>query len=272
MSTALACVARRRELVCSSQAEPSRFVAVYAPEGRAEARVVLCPPLGEEQSRARTALHRVAARLAREGFLAATYDPLGHGDSEGEPESVTMATLERDLVTVARLVEANVVVGLRLGALVAALATAAGRLPVRKLVLVAPVLRGAHYARDLLRASVDPKSGASTRSLADAEASLFAGGVVACDGHRLGAELFRGLLAADAITALASASEIPTELLRLRGRSPAAALPDAAELSRSCPWVRSREVEGPPFWQNDDRRVITDLPSLAEELSNVLRG
>jgi pimeloyl-ACP methyl ester carboxylesterase len=272
MSTALACVARRRELVCPSPSEPSRFVAVYSPEGRAKARVVLCPPLGEEQSRARTALHRVAARLAREGFLAATYDPLGHGDSEGEPETATMATLDRDVVTVAHLVEADVVVGLRFGALVATLAATSGRLPVRKLVLVAPVLRGAPYARELLRASVETSHGASVRSLSDAEAALLAGGIVACDGHRLGAELFRGMLAADAINALASASEIPTELLRLRGRPLAAVLPDAAELSRMCPWVRSRDVEGPPFWQNDDRRVITDLPSLAEELSNVLRG
>jgi pimeloyl-ACP methyl ester carboxylesterase len=271
MSSALATVERRRELVRSSPADPCRYVATYAPRATTpRASVVLCPPLGEEQSRARSALHRVAARLARTGHQVATYDPTAHGDSEGDGAELTMAALERDLVTVARVASADVVVAFRFGALVAAIAAASGRLAARRLVLVSPVLRGDTYARDLLRASVAERGVAGPR-LHEVESALFTGGVVEIAGHAFGAELFRGMLATDAISALASASDVSTDLICIRQRPPAAPPPERAELLRRCPGIRSREVEAPAFWRDDGRRVITDLPSLADEIGDVLR-
>jgi pimeloyl-ACP methyl ester carboxylesterase len=92
--------------------------------------------------------------LTREGFHVLRFDWSGTGDSWGDAADGTLPTWLGDVETAAQeLREASgartvSIVGMRLGAAIAALAVARG-LAVRTLVLWEPVIRGADYIADL---------------------------------------------------------------------------------------------------------------------------
>jgi pimeloyl-ACP methyl ester carboxylesterase len=117
--------------------------------------VLLCPPIGQEYVRSHWAMRQVAVALARAGFHALRFDWFAVGDSAGESREgsverwvgdVALAAAElRDVAAVKRLS----LVGLRLGATLAAAAMARG-LRARDLVLWDPVVRGADYLEEMV--------------------------------------------------------------------------------------------------------------------------
>lgn len=128
----------------------------YSPPARGPARtlgVVLCPPIGQEYFRAHRALKQLATRLALQGFPALRFDYHACGDSAGASEDGRVA---RWLLDVAAAVEEMrrrgsqevYLVGLRLGAALALLASAEGA-DVEGLALWDPVVDGKGYLRDL---------------------------------------------------------------------------------------------------------------------------
>ena len=130
-----------------------RFGWMHGPDhGRASAAVVLCPPLGLEEVCAHRTLRHLAERLAEAGLAVLRIDYDGTGNSAGGPgdpgrveawtESVRLAV---DFVRQAGA-GAVVVVGMRLGATVAA-AAVAGR-GVEGLVLWDPCASGRGYLRE----------------------------------------------------------------------------------------------------------------------------
>lgn len=122
--------------------------------------VVLCQPMGPEYIRAHRSFVQLATRLARAGFPVLRFDYFGCGDSAGETED---ASLGRWIADVDRAIDEArrrsgrsrvSLVGLRLGAALAALAASA-RDDVASLVLWAPVFDGRAYLRELRALQVD---------------------------------------------------------------------------------------------------------------------
>lgn len=156
--------------------ENALFGCYHAPaEGTPATRgVVLCYPFGREYIQAHRACRQLALRLARRGAAVLRFDYYGTGDSNGQDEEVDLVQWRSDtrraLVELSRCsgVTHSVLVGLRLGAAVAA-QVAASRGDVEKLVLWEPVLNGRAYLdelntqhRDMLRRFfTDPGQSAS---------------------------------------------------------------------------------------------------------------
>lgn len=116
-------------------AEPSRA-----------ATIIVCPPIGYEESCARHGLIAIARTLAANGYQTLRIDYPGTADSGGD------ADLDRwiDAVTVAVDAAAPapvILCGIRIGGLVAALA--AERVVVSGLAVWAPVVSGRRYVREL---------------------------------------------------------------------------------------------------------------------------
>lgn len=117
--------------------------------------VVLAYPAFPEYNKAHWLFRRLAQRIAQEGFFVLRFDYSATGDSAGPSEAGTLDQWVDDVVVAAE--EARdlsgardiSIVGLRLGATVAAQAVDAG-LCVRGLVLWDPVVVGDHYMDHLL--------------------------------------------------------------------------------------------------------------------------
>lgn len=114
--------------------------------------VLLCPPIGQEHVRSHWALRQIAARLAREGFYVLRFDWFGVGDSAGSLADTSTARLIEDCATAAQElrdatgIKRISVVGLRLGATIAALA--ANEIAPSSLVLWDAVPRGSALIAD----------------------------------------------------------------------------------------------------------------------------
>lgn len=117
--------------------------------------VLLCPPIAQEHVRAHWAFRQVAASLARAGFHVLRFDWFGVGDSAGDLSQATVERWRADIATAAQELKdaAGVrkvsVVGLRLGATLAALA--ARDVKPSALVLWDAVLDGSTYLAELKR-------------------------------------------------------------------------------------------------------------------------
>jgi len=121
---------------------------------RTDCVAVICPPVGSEYTRSHRSLRHLADRLARAGIPALRFDYHGAGDSPGtdlDPRRVE-AWRANVLAAIAhaRAVSGRArvfLVGVRLGATLAALATAEAE--VDRLVLWNPCVKGSSYAREL---------------------------------------------------------------------------------------------------------------------------
>jgi pimeloyl-ACP methyl ester carboxylesterase len=124
-----------------------RLFGVYDPAhkiGKAARAAVICHPWGNEQIHAYRTLRQLASRLSQDGFHVLRFDYYGTGDSAGDTgdndfagsrSDVETAMAElRDMTGVARLT----LVGLRLGACLAAVACAGRTEEIDALVLWDP--------------------------------------------------------------------------------------------------------------------------------------
>jgi alpha-beta hydrolase superfamily lysophospholipase len=117
--------------------------------------VVICPPMGFEYTHSHRSLRHLAEAFAEEGFLAVRFDYHGCGNSPGDafsPQQLrTWVADIRAVVREATLLNGShavALVGLRLGALLAALAAA--EIDVDYLIAWSPVVSGRRYIREQL--------------------------------------------------------------------------------------------------------------------------
>jgi pimeloyl-ACP methyl ester carboxylesterase len=126
-----------------------RLFAVYEPaavKARRTRAAVLCHPWGAEYSYAHRTMRQLALKLSASGFHTLRFDYFGTGDSGGEDSEATPAAAEadvesaieglQDIVGVARVA----LVGLRLGATLAARAAMRRKESVEALVLWDPIV------------------------------------------------------------------------------------------------------------------------------------
>ncbi len=117
--------------------------------------VVICPPMGFEYTHSHRSLRHLAEAFAEKGFLAVRFDYHGCGNSPGDafsPQQLrTWVADIRAVVREATLLNGSdrvALVGLRLGALLAALA--ATEIDVDYLIAWSPVVSGRRYIREQL--------------------------------------------------------------------------------------------------------------------------
>jgi uncharacterized protein len=152
----------------------SLFGAYHAPpRGGAGKAVLICPPVGHEYVRSHRALRNLGVQLSRSGCAVLRFDYLGVGDSCGEmgdgrvSQWLTDISLASDELRRRSGHASVVLIGLRLGATLAALA-AARRSDVERLVLWDPVLSGRDYVDELMvlqRAWLQDRLGAEGDSI-----------------------------------------------------------------------------------------------------------
>lgn len=122
------------------------------------AAVLLCNPFGEEAARAHRAYRVFARKLEDAGYAAMRFDYAGTGDSSGDIADFGVDAWIEDIEAAADVLRREsgvariVLVGLRLGATLAALCVQRGRLRAAHVVLWDPVVDGAEYLRELRRA------------------------------------------------------------------------------------------------------------------------
>lgn len=189
----------------------------------------------------------LATQLERAGFTAMRFDYSGTGDSGGESTAASLDDWLADIGLAAERLRSVsgaprlVVVGLRLGATLAALAAARGAVAARHLVLWDPVVDGGAYLRELavqhrayMRAEMGPLWHDRLRTRADGT-PLEALGTPISDA--LAAQLCAIDLAADALSAEQISlvtTRLTPELERLSARLPAAAR--WLQLNESAAW------------------------------------
>jgi alpha-beta hydrolase superfamily lysophospholipase len=117
--------------------------------------VVICAPFGYESICAHRSIREFAEAIAAAGIPAMRFDYSGTGDSAEIDESADQIALwTRDVIAAMRElrqqtgVERVCLLGIRLGAMLAALAAAACR-AVDSLILIGPVVSGRRYVREL---------------------------------------------------------------------------------------------------------------------------
>lgn len=134
--------------------------------------VLLCPSIAHEHATTRAALTALARRLAAHGHHVLCFDYSGTGESAGEIGRGQFLRWLRDIdMAIGELSDLAAhrqltVVGLRVGALLAATALATVHTPVHRLVLWDPVVHGADFIgalerqhrRQLGRRSLSPGS------------------------------------------------------------------------------------------------------------------
>jgi exosortase A-associated hydrolase 2 len=153
--------------------------------------LVVCHPYGEEKQLSYPVLVAFARRVAADGFPVLRFDARGYGDSTGELEDATVESQIAETLVAARVARERfgtdrvVLLGLRFGALVAALA--AEREPAcAGLVLWSPVVSGSQYADDLVRKRLFAEVLAKRKvSRADITAELERAGRLEIEGNFL---------------------------------------------------------------------------------------
>lgn len=198
--------------------------------------MLLCNPFGEEASRAHRTFRVLATQLERAGYAALRFDYSGTGDSLGEAADATLAAWLADIGAAAERLRAAsgaarvAIVGLRLGATLAALAAARGDVRPRHLLLWDPVIDGAAYLREQAaqhRAYMRDEMGAAYRDRLRLRPD---GTPLEVLGAPIGDALAAELAAIDLAAGPPSAEQVTMittrttpELERLRARLPASA-------------------------------------------------
>lgn len=249
------------------------FAVVHRPAADAGRGVVLCAPLGEEQLWAHRVFVSWARDLAAQGFTVVRFDYRGEGDSDREFEQSDLETRVADTAHALAILRGaapglqdTTVVGLRLGASIAALA-ATSQEGVDRLVLCDPVADGAAYMQAVLRINLAAQMALHRKVVAGRDelvAAMEQGTTVNIEGYELAAPFYRQVTAfrlAETLPQFAGASLLVQ--IAAEGAPPRR---DLAALEAACPRVRVASVVEEPFWKE-----IKTFYQRAERLFDVTR-
>lgn len=132
------------------------FGVLYEPEGQANGTgFVFCAPFAEEMLWTQRVFVNFARELAHQGYYVLRFDIMGHGDSDGDFEDVTVDTWLSDIRCALKTLEEKKpfiecfgLLGLRLGGTLAAIIAEEIR-NVKSLILWEPVIEGSKYMKEV---------------------------------------------------------------------------------------------------------------------------
>lgn len=136
-----------------------RLFGIYTPASASARRtraVVLCPPWGQEHLRAHRSMRQLALRLSAAGLHVLRFDYFGTGDSAGDMTDAELPGWEADIeMAVEEVMDMTGaqrvgLVGLRIGATLAARVCERRRKQIESLVMWDPVVDGASFVDELL--------------------------------------------------------------------------------------------------------------------------
>lgn len=232
---------------------------LHEPEGEMRREgFVFCSPLAEEKLWAHRLLVNFARLLARRGYPVLRFDYRGSGDSEGDFQDVTIETMISDTRAAASTLKEKIdsltavnLLGLRLGASVAALAAAAME-PAKALLLWEPVVDGEAYARALLRINLATQAAVFGKILENTDrivSRLSAGDTANIDGYEMSLDLYRGIAGMDlANPSLFGSWKGASLIVGINKRKGV----KRADLERLCSCLEGSllaEVQEEPFWK-----------------------
>ncbi len=215
-----------------------------APGRASELGAVLCYPHGADYDSAFRSFRILAARLAKAGVQVLRFDYLGTGDSSGDVEDASLpewidniCTALHELRSSHELREVSLV-GLRLGATLAALAAAECQI-VDRVVLWEPVVDGGEYVRTLRALH----RGWLEEELREGREALSA------DDDVLGYRLTDRLCGDLASVSLLSLQKAPAPYVHVLSQTPSSAHERLTDRLRALGAVVETDcVEGPAIW------------------------
>jgi pimeloyl-ACP methyl ester carboxylesterase len=177
--------------------------------------LVICKPFGYEVMCSHTSLRTFADAAAELGVPALRFDYRGTGDSSDiDPQGNQLEVWTQDVLAAIVELERRCGVkrvclfGLRLGALLASLAAAQSR-SVASLILIAPVVSGRRYLRELRMAQLAAQIGKSrSGAAATSDATSAAAEASEFSGYTLSAATLAALVEIDLTALPAPASEL----------------------------------------------------------------
>ena len=249
----------------------ARFCTLLRPrQGSPRGALLLLPPFAEEANKTRRLCMEIARACAAAGWAVLLGDLAATGDSEGDFGAIGWSDWVDDVSAFAvRLREVSsgpfVVLGLRLGALLAAAALDAG-LKADGLFLLCPVTNGKQTLTQFLRLGAAADLGADEAARIDTRplrAKLVAGENIEIAGYSLSPALANGIEACQ----IGAGSALPTHLawLELVAADPPAATPAvdmlATRLRDSGRSLDLQLMTGPAFWQTQEIEHLPELPA-----------
>lgn len=225
-----------------------RLFGMYHPSATGGRRgAVLCAPWGQEYLRAHQSLTHLARALARAGVHAFRFDYYGTGDSAGSDLDGALHQWVADTGCAIDELKDTVglgavsIVGLRLGAVIGALA-AAPRRDIHRVVLWDPVFDGAAQIADALAGNAAP---------------------VAFPAQLRGFPVAAGVCDEIAAVSLRAFNGPLPPTLVVTTTSPGAADPLAKHLQAASVQVASEFHAGPAAWLEDDNFGAAGMPVVA---------
>jgi len=258
---------------------PAGPLALILREPAASARDValFLPPFGDEMNKSRRMVAVQARALAAQGWMVATLDPRGTGDSAGEHADATWRGWRDDALCAwdwlaARYREPTLLWGLRLGALLATDLVATTRLMPETLLLWQPVTSGKQFFQQMLRAakarSLTTDEGDGTGGAA-LRGALQDGRGVEVGGYDLHPDLIAGAEAADAPFELGG--DLHVILREVSILSPPHLSPAAERFTARFGKARARvdaaAVHGASFWAAQE---IAEAPALIDSTTRAI--
>ncbi len=220
-------------------------------------------PFGEEKLWSHRVYVSAARALAARGHRVLRFDYRGAGDSSGNSDETSLATHLEDmstafneLVSSDSLIERVGLVGLRLGAAIAAqfaeqmhddLRVAQG-----PMVLWDPVMNGESYFQEMLRSNLATQLAVYGKVLENREVlqqRILAGGTVNVDGYEIGRPLFESCARPDLLTGAAKRHGGPVLVVQIAATEKQANRAELEALGASYSCGTFARVVEQPFWR-----------------------
>lgn len=249
------------------------------PAGPDHGDLVFVPPFAEEMNQARRMVAEQARILARAGYGVLLLDLFGTGDSAGDFAEATWDIWLEDVAAgCAWLAHGGRPLaglwGLRLGAILAVEAAAAGPAPPPRLLLWQPVVSGKAYLTQILRLRVAAGLGGdgARETTADLRARWAAGEQVEIAGYPIAPGLAQRIEAASLRGTMPPGCEVAwLDLVSSQDAAPApAALGALAEWRQNGITVSHATVIGEAFWAVQSWLAPVTVPALWEATSAAL--
>ena len=160
------------------------------------AQVLYLPPHGEELNRCRSLIAAQARVFAQNGIGCRVVDYFGSGDSDGDFSEGTLEIWQQDLATQVSELKAIspvpvLLVGFRLGALLAAYYLNNNAEEIKEAVFIQPVIQGKQYVTQLLRQRMAGQmgSGVNAETTDQMRESILAGNNLEIGGYEFNSKL-----------------------------------------------------------------------------------